>query len=157
MNWINIKIADGEYLNAPSNDRPVLVKLQHFNSKEVRFAVLKKVDEDDCDWRTVDGNSEISYDWNVIRWCEIYEPREDSGVENIVSDEELDKAWGNSNFGSMTKRDVVKFAVLKCASGYYQGYTSKIIANELGLINDKYEITPKGRQYLWAAFNTSNL
>lgn len=70
-------------------------------------------------------------------------------VESIVTDEELASAWGNANFGGMTPRSVVRLGVLKCASGYYQGYTSKTIGQDLGLINDKYELTPKGRMYLW--------
>lgn len=52
----------------------------------------------------------------------------------------------------MNKRDVVNFAVLKCASGYYQGHTSTQIIKEHGLITEEYELTPKGKMYLWAAF-----
>lgn len=72
----------------------------------------------------------------------------------IISDEEIDLVHGNSNFGSMDKRDVVNQGVLKCASGYYQGHTSTQIITKHGLINDKYELTAKGRAYLWAAFSS---
>jgi len=74
----------------------------------------------------------------------------------IVSDEELDRAYRNANFGTITKRNVIQFGVLKCASGYHQGYTSKSICEDLGLINTKYELTPKGCKYLWAAFSNGS-
>lgn len=71
----------------------------------------------------------------------------------LVTDEELDKVHGNANFG-ISKRDVLMLGVLKCASGYYQGHTSKTICIQHGLITKKtYKLTDKGRKYLWAAFN----
>lgn len=72
--------------------------------------------------------------------------------EEIITDEKIEKVHANANFGSMGKRQVVNQGVLKCASGYYQGSTSTQIIKEHGLINDKYELTAKGRMYLWAAF-----
>lgn len=73
--------------------------------------------------------------------------------EDIISDEEIERVHANANFGSMDKRTVVNQGVLKCASGYYQGSTSNAIIREHGLVNDQYELTPKGRSYLWAAFS----
>jgi len=70
----------------------------------------------------------------------------------IVSDADLDKAWGNANFGGTERRDVIRYGVLKCVSGYYQGHTSTCIVTNLGLVDKEYNITPKGRAYLWAAF-----
>lgn len=29
--------------------------------------MLRYVEEDDCIWRTADDNSELSYDWNIIK------------------------------------------------------------------------------------------
>lgn len=75
--------------------------------------------------------------------------------EEIITDDEMIKAFGSANFG-LDKRTVLKHAVLKVASGYYQGHTSKLIATELNLINEKYELTPKGRTYLWASCSTEN-
>lgn len=72
----------------------------------------------------------------------------------IITDEEIDRVHANANFGGMEKRQVVNQGVLKCASGYYQGSTSTHIIKEHGLIDDNYRLTPKGRMYLWAAFNT---
>lgn len=73
-------------------------------------------------------------------------------TNDIITDEEIEKIHGNANFGGLSKRDVVNYAVLKCASESYQGRTSRRITTEHGLINEKYELTSKGRSYLWAAF-----
>ena len=77
-------------------------------------------------------------------------------VQDIITDEEIEKVHANTNFGSMQKRDVVNLGVLKCASHYYQGHTSEQICKEHGLINDKYKLTPKGGTYLWEAFGDIN-
>lgn len=75
-------------------------------------------------------------------------------TEEIVSDEEIARVWGNANFGSVPKRDIIKGVVLKCASGYYTGFTAKQIVFELGLVNPaKWTLTKKGKQYLFAAFS----
>ena len=74
--------------------------------------------------------------------------------EDIISDEEIERVHANANFGSMGKRQVVNQGVLKCASGYSQGYTSKQIIREHGLVTKDYRLTKKGKRYLWAAFNT---
>lgn len=76
-------------------------------------------------------------------------------VQEIISDEEIERVHANANFGSMPKREVVNYGVLKCASGYYQGHTSTQIIKEHGLITDDYQLTPKGRMYMWAAFGDS--
>ncbi len=75
----------------------------------------------------------------------------------IISDDEIESVHANANFGSTSKRDVVRFAVLKCASGYHQGYTSNQIATEHGLIDFEYKLTEKGRMYLWAAFGKDHV
>ena len=73
-------------------------------------------------------------------------------VHEIISDEELDRVHANADFGDMTKREVVNLGVLKCASGFYLGSASRHIVNEHGLIDQDYNLTAKGRAYLWAAF-----
>lgn len=73
--------------------------------------------------------------------------------QDIVSDDEVEQVHGSANFGMQSKRDVLRLGVLKCASGYHQGHTSRQICIEHGLISKTYELTPKGRQYLWAAFS----
>lgn len=76
-------------------------------------------------------------------------------VEEIVTDQELNEIWGNANFGDkLTKRDIVKGALLKCASGFYTGHTAKNIVAELGLVNKvKWTLTKKGKLYLFAAYS----
>lgn len=73
----------------------------------------------------------------------------------MVTIEEIDAVWGNSNFGTMSKEDVVKFGLLKCASGYHQGHTSQCILKELGLITEKYNLTRRGRYCLYEFFGRS--
>jgi hypothetical protein len=73
--------------------------------------------------------------------------------QDIISDEEIERIHGHANFGDMQKREVVRMGVLKCASGHYQGSTSRRICEEHGLITKKYELTTKGKAYLWAAFS----
>lgn len=73
--------------------------------------------------------------------------------EDIITDEEIERVHGNANFGGMDKRTVVNQGVLKCASGYYQGSTSNAIIRDHGLVSKDYELTPKGRAYLWAVFS----
>ena len=72
--------------------------------------------------------------------------------EQIISDDEIIIVHGGANFGDTPKRDVVNYGVLKCACGYYQGYTSRQINVEHGLIDKDYKLTQKGREYLWSVF-----
>ena len=72
--------------------------------------------------------------------------------EQIISDQEIDRVHGCANFGGIKRRDVVNYGVLKCAAGYHQGSTSEAIIRAHGLINKQYELTPKGKVYLWEAF-----
>ena len=73
-------------------------------------------------------------------------------VEEIVSDEEMIKAFANANFGSMPHREVLKQAVMKCAGRYHQGFTSTQIIEELGLRGKNGNLTKKGGRYLYAAW-----
>lgn len=76
-------------------------------------------------------------------------------ITEIVTDEEIEDVWGNANFGGISKRDVLRHGVLKVAGGFYQGYTSSKILQELGLKKiDDNELTLKGRRYLYFAWNT---
>lgn len=75
-------------------------------------------------------------------------------TEDIITNEQLDKVWGNANFGTISKRKVIANGVLKCASGYYTGHTLKFIMKELGLVNpSKWALTKKGKEYLFAEFS----
>lgn len=42
--------------------------LRHCTTRKIQYALLKRVKEDDCEWRTADDNSKITYEWNVESW-----------------------------------------------------------------------------------------
>ncbi len=74
----------------------------------------------------------------------------------VITDEQIEKAWGNSNFGdflNQNKRELVNNTILKCASGYYTGHTAKRIVEELGLVTTKWTLTKKGKEYLYEAYS----
>lgn len=74
-------------------------------------------------------------------------------IEQIVTDEQLDTAFAYANFGkNITKRDVLKYTLLKTACGFHNGHTADCIANELGLQTKKLKLTAKGQDYLYEAF-----
>jgi hypothetical protein len=79
-----------------------------------------------------------------------------SRLTEIVSDEELDKAWGNANFGNPDKRTLLKYGLLKCMANYHQGRTMTEILKDLKLANEEGEVTPKGNRYLWYAFGNGS-
>jgi hypothetical protein len=55
-----------EYIPIPG--KCVLAIVEHWKTKNRRYAVLYASDEDDCNYRTADDNSELSYDWSVVSW-----------------------------------------------------------------------------------------
>ncbi len=69
-------------------------------------------------------------------------------VEEIVSDDELEKVWGSANFGNVSKRYVVLEALEKYTQGYQSGKTADSIVKELGLVSEKNYLTEKGLKYL---------
>lgn len=77
--------------------------------------------------------------------------------EEIISDEEIERVHANANFGSRPKRDIVNSSVLQFACGFRTGHTAWQICCEHGLVTKKYNVTKKGRQYLWACFGKSSL
>lgn len=78
-------------------------------------------------------------------------------ITEIITDEQIDKAWGHANFGAgQTKRDIIKYAVLKAACGYKNGHTADCIIYELGLTRKTGLLSNKGREYLWECFGKSN-
>lgn len=66
--WISVKD------KLPKTGKIVWCALQHWYTKNYRYAELKKVNEDDCEWRTADDNSEIANEWNVTHWQPLPEP-----------------------------------------------------------------------------------
>jgi hypothetical protein len=74
-------------------------------------------------------------------------------VEQILTDEQINNAWGNANFGKSNRRDVVANALLKYASGYGTGHTIECICRELGLITKQCNLSTKGKHYLFTHFS----
>lgn len=54
----------------PALGQAVLCRLRNDNTQAVQEHQLRRVAEDDCNWRTADDNSEISYNWTVFEWFE---------------------------------------------------------------------------------------
>jgi len=73
-------------------------------------------------------------------------------IQDIISDDEIIRVHANANFGDYEPRYIVNYGLLKCASGYYQGSTSRAILTDHNLIDKHYKLTAKGRMYLWEAF-----
>jgi len=75
-------------------------------------------------------------------------------VQDLVTDKQVDLAWGNANFGdNYSKRDIIANTLLKCASGYETGHTAKCIVEELGLVTQRWELSQRGKRYLFAAYS----
>jgi hypothetical protein len=51
----------------------VVAVVRHFHTKGTRTVTLKYVAEDDCNWRTADDGSELSHDWDVVKWADLPE------------------------------------------------------------------------------------
>jgi hypothetical protein len=74
-------------------------------------------------------------------------------TKEILSDEQIDSAWGNANFGKSNKRDIIVNALLEYTYGYETGHTIKQICEELGLVTNQAELTTKGERYLFVHFS----
>lgn len=76
-------------------------------------------------------------------------------VEDLVTDKQIDLAWGNANFGNtgLTKRELIANVLLKCASGFETGHTAKCIVEDLGLVTQRWELSQRGKRYLFAAYS----
>lgn len=55
-------------MEMPKVGKVVNATVEHWYTKGRQQVELVHVDEDDCDWRTADDNSELSFDWNVVAW-----------------------------------------------------------------------------------------
>lgn len=75
-------------------------------------------------------------------------------LKELVPDDVLEAAWGHANFGSVSKREVIRNTLLKCACGYHTGFTAKSICQDLGLIDRRdWKLTGIGMKYLWVAYS----
>jgi len=78
-------------------------------------------------------------------------------VEEIVSDEEIEKVWGNANFGDRNKRDLIRHCLLTYSCNLRDGYTILSICRDLGLIElCRGKLTKKGKWYMYSAFCEEN-
>lgn len=75
--------------------------------------------------------------------------------EEIVTDKELDAVIKDEHYlPNKPKREYIKFALLKIASGYANGHTIGCVLHELGLVVQNHlKLTKKGQEYLWACFS----
>ena len=64
--WREIQYSHEDTL--PEIGKPVLCHITYDGGGEPTYAVLKRVDEDDCNWRTADDDSELSHWVNVTHW-----------------------------------------------------------------------------------------
>jgi hypothetical protein len=77
----------------------------------------------------------------------------DIELQRIVSDADIDSAWGNADFGQPeNKRKIIANALLKYASGYLTGITIYHICKDLSLVGNTARLTKKGRLYLYTYF-----
>lgn len=73
------------------------------------------------------------------------------GLNEVISDEEINKAWGNANFGNTPRREIIADALEKIAQGYTPGFTARSIVLELGLTKVRrggVYLSEKGLKYL---------
>lgn len=74
-------------------------------------------------------------------------------TSQVVSDEELAKAFAGTDFGGTDHRNELHVAVLKKASGYHCGHTITTIMRELRLIGASGLPTKKGRKLISLAYH----
>jgi len=78
--------------------------------------------------------------------------------KTMITDGEINAVWGNANFGTMSRIDVVKYNLLKIASGYDTGHIAKTILFDLGLLNRRNSLlTKRGKYCLYAFFNQQSV
>lgn len=78
----------------------------------------------------------------------------DEELQILVSDEQINNAWGNANFGEETsKRGIIANGLLKYACGYHSGYTLQSILKQLGLLTIQLSLTKKGKEYLFTHYS----
>jgi len=74
-------------------------------------------------------------------------------VHDIVTDAQIKEAWGNANFGQLSQREVIANTCLKCACGFQTGRTARSIVEDLGLVTPDWQLSQRGKAYLYAAYS----
>lgn len=80
-------------------------------------------------------------------------------VQDIVSDKQLEEQFRDTNFGDMSTRDIIRYSLLKYASGYTTGFTARSILISLELLRPlkrHHALTKKGKIYLFEAFSNGH-
>lgn len=71
--WNKLALKNNKCINMPKPNVPVLAIGEWLISGKQIPCIVKYVEEEDCCWRTVDDDSEISYSFNIVKWMEIPE------------------------------------------------------------------------------------
>ena len=76
----------------------------------------------------------------------------------MITDNQIEDAWENADFGEVNKRDFLNQTMLKYVCGYESGHTTFCICQDLELVKrnskGKIIITKFGREYTYWAFST---
>lgn len=82
-----------------------------------------------------------------------------SDIKELVTDEEVETAFGGTNFGAMRDhRQIIADTLLKIAGDYCTGHTALTCCQYLGLIGKSKRsarLTKKGRRYLFWAYHNA--
>ena len=81
-NWNVIKYPMVDINNIP-HGQFYLCLIRHYDTKNLKISILKKVKEDDCNFRFKD-NAPLAYEWDVAYWQPI--PKE---LMRIINEVEL--------------------------------------------------------------------
>ena len=74
-------------------------------------------------------------------------------TREMVTDKEIESAFKGTDFGSEKPDEIIKWGLLKTASGYTPGHTAKAILQELRLLSfSGHHLTNRGRYCLWVYF-----
>ena len=73
-------------------------------------------------------------------------------MDEIISDEEIEKAFNGCNFGGCDPRQLLEQGVLKRLTDYGCGWTLTQIMRKLGLTTPKDRVTKKGKSFAMNAF-----
>lgn len=77
-----------------------------------------------------------------------------SRKEMVITTEDMKEVFEGTNFGNETHERMLKYSLLKIASGYRTGHTMECIMKELGLITKIGKVlTKKGKYHLWLYFS----
>jgi hypothetical protein len=77
--------------------------------------------------------------------------------KKLLAPEDIEMAFVGTNFGHCKNEDVIKWSLLKVASGYATGHTAMKILQLLGLLHSyskKPVLTKRGQSCLWEFFKS---